>query len=64
MSPLPYPSSPFQLAAALQLGDILVSVKREGGRKKRAAVDPLRGVRWPNATIPFVFSSSIRELSH
>ena len=40
-----------------------MSVRRDGGRGKRAAVDPqsVQGVRWPNATIPYVFSSEIRE---
>ena len=40
-----------------------MSVRRDGERGKRAAVDPqsVQGVRWPNATIPYVFSSEIRE---
>lgn len=59
------PPLPFQPVSALQLGDILVVIRREGGRERRAAIDPLsvQGVLWPNATVPYVFSSNIREFT-
>lgn len=62
--PSSLPPLPFQPVSALRLGDILVGIRREGGRERRAAIDPLsvQGVLWPNATVPYVFSSNIREL--